>query len=194
MSPIRYRDNIGACFHEAYPIAGDGKPDNVQVMQPLGICLRDDNPTRLYPGLSESMGSDTMYFIEGTRGRGTYSTTACDVCAKAGTTVYAPVNGTVIAAEPYMLYGRYPDLRVRIAIDGFPGYHVELLHMSQLLVTAGQRTEAGRTPVGIVRNLVPYFNSGPNPYTREEGNHTHVQINYRPDLGMGSIGAASETP
>jgi hypothetical protein len=194
MSPIRYCDNVGACFHEASPVAGDGRSDNVQVMQPLGTCLWDDNPTRLYPGISESAGSETMYFIESTRGRGTYSTTASDVGAKAGTTAYAPVTGTVIAAEPYMLYGRYPDLRVRIAIDGFPGYHVAVLHMSQLLVSTGQRTEAGRTPIGIVRDLVPYFNSGPNPYTREEGNHVHIQINYRPDLGIGSMGAEAETP
>jgi len=193
MSPIRFRDNIGAVFHEASALNGEGRPDNVQVLQPLGTCLRDDNPGQLYPGISSSLGGETMYFIEDSRGRGTYSTTACDVSAKAGTTAYAPVTGTVIAAEPYMLYGKYPDLRVRIAIDGFPGYHVAMLHMSGLLVTAGQQVQAGKTPIGIVRDLVPYFNSGPNPYTREEGNHVHVQINYRPDTSQGSSGAA-ETP
>jgi murein DD-endopeptidase MepM/ murein hydrolase activator NlpD len=186
MSPISFEDNIGAVFHEASALSGDGEPDNVQVLQPLGICLLNDNPGRLYPGTSLSSGAETMYFIEDSRGRGTYSTTACDVSAKAGTTARAPVTGTVIVAEPYLLYGSYPDLRVRIAIKGFPGYHVAVLHMSKLLVKTGQRVEAGRTPIGIVRDLVPYFNSGPNPYTREEGNHVHVQINYRPDIGLGS--------
>jgi murein DD-endopeptidase MepM/ murein hydrolase activator NlpD len=194
LSPIRFSDNVGAVFHEASALSGDGTTDNVQTMQPLGTCLRDDNPSRLAPGISDSPGGETMYFIEDTRGRGTYSTTACDLTAKAGTTAYAPVTGKVIAAEPYLLYGKYPDLRVRIAIDGFSGYHIAILHMSQLLVSTGQRVQAGKTPVGIVRDLVPYFNSGPNPYTREEGNHVHVQINYRPDMGVGSNGSTVETP
>jgi murein DD-endopeptidase MepM/ murein hydrolase activator NlpD len=193
VSPIRFRDNIGAIFHEATTEGEDGRPANTQVLQPLGVCLFDDNPSRLCPGISSSPGGDTIYFIEDSRRRGTYSTTACDVSAKAGTTAYAPVTGTVIEAKSYLLYAKYPDLLVRIAIDGFPGYHVAILHMSDLLVSAGQRVQAGKTPVGIVRDLVPYFNSGPNPYTREEGNHVHVQLNYRPDMGLGSS-AAVEAP
>lgn len=193
MSPIRYCDNIGATFHEASAEGDGGSPSNAQAMQPLGICLRNDNPSRLAPGISTSVGSDTCYFIENTRGRGTYSTTACDVHAKAGTTVYSPVNGTVISAGSYLLYGKYPDLYVYIAIDGVPaGYYVALLHMSEILVSGGQRVEAGVTPVGIVRDLVPYFHSGPDVYTREEGNHTHMQVNYRP--GMGAAGPPAPGP
>jgi murein DD-endopeptidase MepM/ murein hydrolase activator NlpD len=94
------------------------------------------------------------------------------------------VDGTVLAAESYLLYGRYPDLRVYILIDGHPGYHVAVLHMSSLAVSRGQRVEAGKTVIGTVRDLVPYFHSGPNDYTREEGNHAHVQIDYRPDMHL----------
>jgi Peptidase family M23 len=185
MSPIRYCDNIGASFHEATARGDSGAPSNAQAMQPLGICLSDDNPFRLAPGLSLSDGSEICYFIESTRARGTYSTTACDVHGKAGTIVYAPVSGTVTGAGSYLLYGKYPDLFVNIAIDGRPGYYVALLHMSRILVSSGQRTEAGRTPIGVVRDLVPYFNSGPDVYTREEGNHTHMQINYSSSSGAG---------
>jgi|BarGraNGADG00312_1021997.scaffolds.fasta_scaffold06469_3 Family of unknown function (DUF5719)/Peptidase family M23 len=172
-SPIRYADLIGPEFHEA---AADGS--NCPPMQPYGICLANENAWRMAPGITTGNGNDPDYFIETTRGRGTFSTTACDVHAKAGTTVYAPVNGTVVVAAPYMLYNAYPDFKVLIAIDGHPGYIMECLHMSKLLVATGQRTEAGKTEIGVVRDLVPYFNSGPNPYTREEGNHSHIQINY----------------
>jgi hypothetical protein len=193
ISPISFKDNVGAIFHEASSVDGEGNPDNAQALQPLGVCLLDENPAHRYPRVSDSPGGQTMYFVEESRGRGTYSTTACDVSAKAGTTAYAPVSGRVIVAEPYLLYGKYHDLRVRIAIDGFPGYHCAMLHMSRLLVAKGQRVQAGKTPVGIVRDLVPYFNSGPNPYTREEGNHVHMQINYRPDIGSGA-GTAGVAP
>jgi hypothetical protein len=191
-SPIRYCDYLGAVFHEAGRDGGDGRPNNPQAMQPLGRCLEDDNPLRLAPGVSKDLGGEAAYFIEDSRARGTFSTTACDVMAKTGTTVYAPVSGTVVAAESYLLYGRYPDLRVRIQIDGHPGYLMAVLHMSRLLVSRGQRVEAGVTPVGLVRDLVPYFNSGPDPYTREEGNHSHIEIDYRPDLGIGA-GDTAET-
>lgn len=182
-SPIRYSDLKGCVFHEA-ATGGDGGPSNAQVLQPVGLCLRNDNPGRLHPAVSLGAGSDPAYFIEDTRGRGTYSTTACDVQAEAGTTVYAPATGTVLSAEGYMLYGSYPDLRVYILVDGLPGYHVAVLHMDSLRVARGQRVEAGRTPIGTVRDLVPYFNSGPNPYTRDDGNHAHVQVNYRPDMRL----------
>jgi len=185
--PIRYCDLLGVVFHEAYPTGSDGKPDNPQVMQPLGICLQNDNPANLCPGISLTLGSDPAYFIESSRGRSTCSTSASDVVAKAGSPVFSPVSGTVIAAESYMLYGRYYDLRVRILIDGYPGYHMAVLHLNTLSVSVGQRVEAGTTQVGTVRDLTPYFNSAANRYSREAGNHPHIQINYRPDMGLGGV-------
>ena len=174
-SPIKYADLLGPEFHQAF---ADGS--NCPPLQPVGICLADDNPGAMAPGVSTSDGDAPGYYIETTRSRGTFATTACDVHSKAGATVYAPVNGTLVLAAGYMLYNAYPDFRVKIAIDGHPGYVMECLHMSQLLVSAGQRVEAGKTPIGVIRDLVPYFFSGPNPYTREEGNHTHIQIDYTP--------------
>ena len=179
-SPIAYSDCLGPQFHEA---AKDGA--NCPPMQPYGLCMGDYNAGRLAPGLTRSEGNDPAYFVESTRARGTYSTTACDVHAKAGSTVYAPVDGTVVAAEPYLLYGKYPDFRVKIRIDGQPNYLMEVLHMRELLTSVGARVEAGKTKVGVVRDLVPYFYSGPNPFTREEGNHAHIQINYAPGGGTG---------
>jgi hypothetical protein len=180
-SPIRYCDCLGPQFHEAG--AGDGCP----AMQPVGICLANNNPNHFAPGVGTSTGSDPGYFVEDTRYRGTYATTACDVQAKAGTIVYAPVSGTVVAAEPYMLYKQYPDFRVKIRVEGRPEYQMEVLHMQQLLTSSGARVEAGKTRIGVVRNLVPYFNSGPNPYTRDDGNHAHIQINYVPAQAAGAV-------
>lgn len=184
MSPIRYCDYLGAQFHEAYPSGGDGKPDHPQALQPLGECMRDDNPKGKHPGVIYGVYGEAAYFIEESRGRGTYSTTACDVLSKAGENVYAPADGVVIAAENYLLYGKYPDMRVRIAIDGHPGCHIAVLHLGSLCVERGQRVKAGISLLGTVRDLVPYFYSGPNPYTREDGNHVHVQVNYRPDIHL----------
>lgn len=182
-SPIPYKDMLGPVFHEA----SLGGGNNPQVMQPHGICLRNDNQRNLDPRVSLSIGSEVAYFIERTRGRGSRSTTACDIMAKAGTTAYAPVTGTVIAAGSYRLYGAYADLLVYIRPDSFPnGYYVSLLHMSSISVTTGMRVEAGVTPIGVVRDLTPYLGANPNTYTREAGNHIHMQVNY--NAGAGSSG------
>ena len=185
-SPIRYPDLLGCIFHEASAEGSDGKPNGTQALQPVGQCMRDDNPAACFPGVNLATDGDPAYFIEESRSRGNFSTTACDVQSKAGAEVLSPVDGTVLAAESYLLYGKYPDLRVKILIDGHPGYHVAVLHMASLAVSKGQRVEAGKTVIGTVRDLVPYFHSGPNDYTREEGNHAHIQINYRPDVSLSS--------
>ncbi len=178
--PVPYHELTAIIFHEGAPLTRGNRRSSLQAMQPEGTLMRDDNPRMLHPGVDHSHPGTAAYFIEDTRWRGSYSTTACDVQSKAGTVVYAPVSGTVIAAESYLLYRKYPDMRVIIAPDGLPGYEIALLHMDSLSVSAGQRLTAGETPVGTVRDLVPYFHSGPNPYTREEGNHVHVQIDHRP--------------
>jgi len=183
-SPIRYSDLLGCIFHQASAEGEDGKPNGTQALQPVGQCLRDDNPGSRFPAVSLETEGEPAYFVEESRGRGTFSTTACDVQSKAGAEVLSPVDGTVLAAETYLLYGKYPDLRVRLLIDRHPGYHVAVLHMASLAVSKGQRVEAGKTLIGTVRDLVPYFHSGLNDYTREEGNHAHVQINYRPDMHL----------
>jgi hypothetical protein len=148
-----------------------------RVMIPQGGCLRDDNPGARYPGWSPAPWGDPYYWVQDSRGRGTFSTTAVDVGAKAGSTVLSPVDGVVESVEAYALYGSYPDHRVAIIPDGDPGLRIIVLHI-EAAIGQGARVEAGRTVLGRVRALSLYFRSDIGTYyTGDEGNHAHLQIN-----------------
>ena len=91
-----------------------------------------------------------------TRARGTGDRTAADVVVQPGTTVYAPVSGTVVRAGVYRLYCAYDDETVVIEPDAHPGWHVVMLHLQGALVAAGGRVEAGVTPVAAQAHQLPF--------------------------------------
>lgn len=104
--------------------------------------------------------------------------TAADVGGEAGTTVYAPVTGQVIAVESYDLYDETPDIRIHIRPDANPNLDVVLLHQTDPTVQAGDRVEAGITPVSSVRDIAAELTDLQLAYyTHTAGNHSHVQVN-----------------
>lgn len=104
--------------------------------------------------------------------------TAADVGGEAGTTVYAPVTGQVIAVESYDLYDETPDIRIHIRPDANPDLDVVLLHQTDPTVQAGDRVEAGITPVSSVRDIAAELTDLQLAYyTQTAGNHSHVQVN-----------------
>jgi murein DD-endopeptidase MepM/ murein hydrolase activator NlpD len=91
-----------------------------------------------------------------TRDRGTGDRTAADVVVQPGTTVVAPVSGTVVQAGGYRLYCAYDDETVVIEPDAHAGWKVVLLHVQGVLVAAGARVEAGVTSVATQAHQLPF--------------------------------------
>jgi hypothetical protein len=176
-SPISYQDVTGIMYHQASTSNIHGEAANARVLVPVGGCMENDNPGALAPDLALSRYGDPYYWIEATRGRGTYSTTAADVGAKAGSDVFAPADGVVQAVGSYALYGSYPDQYLAISPDGHPELQVIVLHC-EFQVAAGSRVKAGETVVGHVRDLTRYFENALGDYTKEAGNHAHLQVNF----------------
>ena len=86
------------------------------------------------------------------------------------------MTGTVIEATSYLLYGAYPDNRVRITPDGQPDLVVTVLHLGSTRVSPGDHVTAGVTVIGAVNDLSRYFTSDLAVYNGEDGNHVHVQV------------------
>jgi murein DD-endopeptidase MepM/ murein hydrolase activator NlpD len=103
--------------------------------------------------------------------------TAADVGALPGTTVWAPVTGTVMKVEPYELYDQYEDYRVEIAADGTENIHVVLIHIEDVRISVGDRVTAGVTPIAVVRQLCDKFPVQLGGYTGDGGDHVHFQFN-----------------
>ncbi|MDD3717652.1 MAG: hypothetical protein PHP28_03185 [Actinomycetota bacterium] len=134
----------------------------------------------LWPGWTPSRWGDPYYWVQDSRGRGTFSTTAVDVGARAGSEVLSPVEGVVESVEDYHLYGVYPDQRVSIIPAGYPDLRVIVVHL-EADVLRGERVAAGETALGRVRALSRYFRSDIGRYyTMDEGDHAHVQVNRIP--------------
>lgn len=154
-------------FHEGGTRADDVRPgatpDRDLGERPVTSARRDDPLTTM---------------ILPTRGRGTGSATAIDVAMPEGRKVFAPITGTVTAANQYSLYGQHPDTIITIQPDGAPDVEMEILHVVDPQVEVGDRVEAGRTVLAASPNLLP-FPSQIDRFVAGEGPalpHVHLEM------------------
>lgn len=103
--------------------------------------------------------------------------TAADVGAEPGTTVYAPVTGTVLAVRPYKLYNKYDDYEIHIKPDGWADIDVVLIHVDKVSVKAGDRVLGGVSRLATVRKMSNRVTLQLGGYTRNGGDHVHFQLN-----------------
>lgn len=104
--------------------------------------------------------------------------TAADVGANPGTQVYSPVTGTVLQVRAYKLYDKYPDYEIHIQPDGWPEVDVVLLHVDDVSVVAGDRVIGGASRVACVRKMSDKIDIQLGGYTKNGGDHVHVQLNH----------------
>lgn len=103
--------------------------------------------------------------------------TAVDVGAPAGADVYAPVTGTVVKIKKFSLYGKYDDYEIHIRPDGFPDIDCVMIHVDDLSCEVGDYVIGGATRVAAVRLLSNRINHQLAEYTKDGGDHVHVQLN-----------------
>jgi murein DD-endopeptidase MepM/ murein hydrolase activator NlpD len=103
--------------------------------------------------------------------------TAVDVGAKPGTTILSPVDGTVVKVKSYKLYGRYPDYEIHIQPEGWPSIDLVMIHATDVQVVPGDKVEAGITKIAAVRKLSDKIHDQLADYTKDGGNHVHMQLN-----------------
>lgn len=104
--------------------------------------------------------------------------TAVDVGADPGTDVYSPVTGTVLQVRSYKLYNKYADYEVHIKPDGWPEVDVVLIHVDDVSVAAGDRVLGGITRIASVRKMSDRISLQLGGYTRNGGDHVHMQLNH----------------
>ena len=116
----------------------------------------------------------TWYQLAGGDGR---PTSGLDVGAPAGTDVYAPVDGTVVAIEPYVLDGKRHAARVDIQPGGAPSLVVSVsrIHPARRLAV-GDVVTAARTRLGRVVDLSAVERQALARYTHDAGNHVTLEV------------------
>jgi murein DD-endopeptidase MepM/ murein hydrolase activator NlpD len=158
------KDPEVVAYHQAYY-------SDAQSMRPIGHLTKNFYKSAFSPP-PEQPGPD--YLIQSPRGRGTGPTTAVDIMAPARTDVYAPIDGTVVQAKRYKLYGQYPDMIVRIRPDVDPNSQVVMIHLTNVQVHKGDEVHATLSVIGQPRTFP--FHSEVNDYVPGGDPHVHIEV------------------
>src|SRR5215203_1678955 len=164
-TPIRPASLTGLGYHpDGESLAAmEPRGKNLSANVFLGLLSRGETPERIH------------YYVMDAAGRGGPQTGAIDVGATTGTTVYAPVAGTVTAIRPDPMVQNAniieikpdanPDLRVSIALvlsDGEAGVN--------------DSVTAGKTELGAVADSAEVLDPQLSSYTADAGNHVTVSV------------------
>ena len=110
------------------------------------------------------------------RERQTPARTAADILSDPDREVRAPVTGYVKRGGTYTLYCKYTDSFLVIEPDAHPGWEVKLLHINGLMVRAGQRVEAGVTPVAAHPTRLPFASQVEDISAKPVWPHVHLEV------------------
>jgi len=103
-----------------------------------------------------------------------------DVGAAAGTVVYSPVDGQVIAVTFNIVQGQVQGYRVVIAPQGAPDVAVSVTHLVAPPGTrppsVGQGVIAGTTPIGRVIDLSTVETQDMSQFSGDAGNHVAIEV------------------
>lgn len=115
-------------------------------------------------------------FVMETRDRGTGDRTAADIVVVPDTEIRSPVTGTVKRAGGYTLYCDHRDEFFVVEPDARPGWEVKVFHIEGLAVAAGQRVEAGVTPVAARSRQLPFESQVDESTAAPAWPHVHIEV------------------
>jgi hypothetical protein len=145
-------------------------------LRPYGRLANEGLVTRVMRSFFGGGGSGLPYYHLGGGGDGP-STAAVDVGAAAGTDVYSPVDGTVVAISDYVINGDRTHFGSRIEIQpaGEPSLVVALTRLRpDPALTIGSAVAAYRSKVGTLLDFSAVERQSLAGVTHEAGNHVTV--------------------
>ncbi len=116
-------------------------------------------------------------------------TDAVDIGARAGTDIYAPVNGQVVSLSPDVIDGNAVSYGVTVAIQptGNPSVVVSIAHVvldlspdGQPTLQVGTQVEHGRTRIGTVADTSAVLQSDVAQYTSDGGDNAEISVDPAP--------------
>lgn len=113
-------------------------------------------------------------------GRGGPARAVVDIGAPAGTLVYAPVDGIVTAVSDYVVRGQVIGRQYGIEPLTATGIVVMVTHVEDHPGTpkpsVGQAVQAGRTPLGQIKDLSGVMEQEISRFTADAGNHVSIEV------------------
>jgi hypothetical protein len=104
-------------------------------------------------------------------------TSALDVGAPVGTSVYSPVDGTIVAITPYVVEGKHFGSQIDIQPQSSPSLVVAVTQVhSDPSLAVGSSVVSGATRLGSVVNLAVIERQALARYTTDAGNHVTIEV------------------
>ncbi|MBD0329297.1 MAG: hypothetical protein ICV64_04255 [Thermoleophilia bacterium] len=166
----------------AYHPAGTG----ALALRPVGRRGNQGLVRRLLDRVLGGGGSGlTWYQLAGGNGGGP-ATSALAVGAAPATAVYAPVDGTVIAIDDYVVNGRTFGARIDISPSAAPSLVVSLTRLAPVRsLSVGDGVTAARTRIGRVLDLSGVERQALARYTQDAGNHVTLEVRAAAPVTLG---------
>jgi hypothetical protein len=116
-------------------------------------------------------GHPTWYQLDGG------ATSALDVGAAPGTSVYAPVDGTVVGVTPYIVAGHRFGSQIDIEPQSAPSLIVSVTQVRpDPSLKVGYNVVSGATRIGVVVDLAKVEKQALARYTNDAGNHVSIEL------------------
>ncbi len=164
-------------------IGYQGGSDGSLSLSPLGTQANQGALKRLLHSIvGGSSTKPRWYQLGGGQGPGS---SAVDVGAPAGTDVYSPVDGSVLAIENVVIDGRTYGSRIDIQPAGAPSLVVSVTHVrADPALKIGSSVSSGGTKLGSIVDFTHAEHQELARFTNDSGNHVAVEVHPSASLGL----------
>ena len=162
--PIAQNDATAIGYHSS--------SDGAITLSPLGHQGNEGVLQRVFHKIFGGGGGHPVWYaLDGG------ATSALDVGAAPGTSVYSPVDGTIVGITPYIVAGLRFGSRIDIQPQSAPSLVVSLTQLrADPSLSVGSNVVNGATRIGAVVNLAAVERQALAHYTNDAGNHVSIEL------------------
>ena len=157
-----------------------GSEDGALILKPVGPQRNEGLLARLWRRITGASRTGLAWYqLSGGPLR------TLDVGAVAGTDVYAPVDGTVVAIRDQVISGRRVGAEIELRPSSAPSLVVSIQNVNpDPALTVGANVAAGSSKLGTVTNIRRFERQALERYAADGGNNVALQVFPSATLGV----------
>ncbi len=157
-----------------------GTSDGALVLKPVGPQRNEGLVARLWRRITGASKSGLAWYqLSGGPLR------TLDVGAVAGTDVYSPVDGTVVAIRDHVVSGKVVGAEIELRPASAPSLVVSIQNVRpDPVLSVGANVAAGSSKLGTVTNISRHERQALARYAAEGGNNVAIQVYPSATLGV----------
>jgi hypothetical protein len=157
-----------------------GSDDGALVLKPVGPQVNEGLLARLWRRITGATRSGLAWYqLSGGPLR------TLDVGAVAGTDIYSPIDGTVVAIRDQVVSGRTVGAEIELRPSSAPSLVVSIQNVRpDPVLSVGANIAAGSTKLGTVSDISRFEQQALEKYAANRGNNVAIQVFPSATLGV----------